>query len=364
MPFCENCGETIEPGSKFCDNCGVPIDDPSTPQPASLPPPPQAPTFQGSPAPAAPPASAPIPPIYIAAGIVVVVIIIALVFASGVLSTVAPAKDPIIGVWRYADSTAEDTRIRFNADGTLVVSTYYTYDKVTDVIYGTWSAQGSNLYTLTAGNGYSDPVTYDPTKKALYSPKFPEKLLIPYSGDVMAASTSTPTVKTTTLPVTTMAVPGTGTAKDWNSLGNDLHDNKKDYRGALYAFEKAISLDPNEALYWRNKGVTLDNLQRYSEALIAEEKAISLNPNYFNPWLDKSLVFLHLGKYSEALVAAEKAITLDPTNKFAWNNKGVALNNLNRYSEALTAYDEAIALDPTYQTAITNKKNLETKMNK
>ena len=86
MPFCENCGETIEPGSKFCDNCGVSIDDPSTPQPTNRQEPAQTPTFQRSPAPQAPPTSAPIPPIYIAVGIAVVVIIIALVFASGVMS--------------------------------------------------------------------------------------------------------------------------------------------------------------------------------------------------------------------------------------------------------------------------------------
>ena len=88
MPFCEKCGGSIEPGSKFCDNCGVQLDNQALstpPQPTNSQEPALQPTSQRPPAPAAPPSSAPIPPIYIAVGIVVVVIIIALVFASGAM---------------------------------------------------------------------------------------------------------------------------------------------------------------------------------------------------------------------------------------------------------------------------------------
>ncbi len=349
MPFCENCGETIEPGSKFCDNCGVPIDDLSTPQPASLPPPPQAPTFQGSPAPTAPPTSAPIPPIYIAVGIAVVVIIIALVFASGAMSgsskhvvtptvtvtaistpipktTVVSGKDPIIGVWRYSSSSGSDDRYRFNADGTWAESYYSSGD--TYYHQGTWKAQGGNSYACTGDVDRS--IIYVPAKNYIYDTAYSSLILTPYQGDVMTASTSTLTTKTTTLPVNTMAVPGTGSAKDWNDKGSDLLNNKQDYQGALTAYEKAISLDPTNAAYWSNKAAALINLQRYSDGLIA----------------------------------VEKAITLDPTSKYAWTNKGVALELLNRYPEALIAYGVAIDLDPTYQFAINHKNNLESKMNK
>ena len=36
MPFCKNCGSSIEDGAKFCENCGTPIEAPVA-QPAAQP---------------------------------------------------------------------------------------------------------------------------------------------------------------------------------------------------------------------------------------------------------------------------------------------------------------------------------------
>jgi tetratricopeptide (TPR) repeat protein len=52
------------------------------------------------------------------------------------------------------------------------------------------------------------------------------------------------------------------------------------YSEALVAYEKAIALDPTNAVYWKNKGGDLEWLNRNSEALIAYEKAIALDPTY------------------------------------------------------------------------------------
>ena len=42
MPFCKNCGSSIEDGAKFCENCGTPIEAPVA-QPAAQPEPQPAP---------------------------------------------------------------------------------------------------------------------------------------------------------------------------------------------------------------------------------------------------------------------------------------------------------------------------------
>ena len=42
MPFCKNCGSSIEDGAKFCENCGTPIEAPVA-QPAAQPAPQPAP---------------------------------------------------------------------------------------------------------------------------------------------------------------------------------------------------------------------------------------------------------------------------------------------------------------------------------
>lgn len=82
-------------------------------------------------------------------------------------------------------------------------------------------------------------------------------------------------------------------ATDWNAEGNLAYE-RKDYLWALSDYEKAISLNPNEATYWGNKAAALISLHCYSEALIAYEKAISLNSNYSNPYYDKNLILSNI----------------------------------------------------------------------
>ena len=102
-------------------------------------------------------------------------------------TTIAPVKDPVIGVWRYS-GTEGDARMRFNADGTLAVSSH-TPGKGTDVYSGTWSAQGNNTYKLLdSPNGKPVTVMYDPVKNRLYNSGYPNIILTPYQGDLMTAS--------------------------------------------------------------------------------------------------------------------------------------------------------------------------------
>ena len=360
MVFCKNCGANVEPGTKFCETCGAAVDDkPVTP-------PPQAPVIKETPATQPPgPRKKPmaIPHLYLIVGIVVVVIIIAALLASGVLSisVTATTKDKIIGKWRHTDPEGLDARFMFNANGSLVGSGYSPHDKGIQVLYGSWKAQGNSSYEIIWTDGSTFRVVYDPARNVIYDPKYPDILLTPYQGDMMADLTPAPTVKVTTVTATTMTVPGSGSAMDWNSKGIELFAIQ-DYSGALYTYEKAISLNPDSAIYWRNKGTTLNSLERYSEALIAADKAISLDPQFALAWSDKGIALGNLGRYSEALIADEKAISLDPGSKYSWNAKGWHLEKLNRYQEALTAYETAIALDPAYQRAIDNKKNLEAKL--
>jgi hypothetical protein len=219
MGFCNNCGEKIEAGTKFCENCGAPVDE----QPVS--PSPQAPVSQVTPATEPPekPNSLPIPQMLIVAGIVVVVIIIALVFASGVMSkppdrvtpptiTVTPtkqiaitststpkatgvsSKDPLIGVWRNPNDGGLEVIFRFNADGSTVGSGYNLSNMETVVNYGTWKASGDGIYnfTFTTGNraGTSYNLILDPARNVIYEQRSPSKLFYPYEGDTRPASSA------------------------------------------------------------------------------------------------------------------------------------------------------------------------------
>jgi len=101
-------------------------------------------------------------------------------------STVAPAQDPIIGVWRCSDSSGYDRKIRFNADHTFIES-WHNPDKP-DIYKGTWRALGQNSYeTIDDEFHLPDKIVYSPSRNVIYSKDIPTFVLSPYAGDVEAA---------------------------------------------------------------------------------------------------------------------------------------------------------------------------------
>jgi tetratricopeptide (TPR) repeat protein len=140
----------------------------------------------------------------------------------------------------------------------------------------------------------------------------------------------------------------------WTNRGKVLR-NLGRYNEALEALDKAIELNPNDALAWNNRGAALHNLGRYDETLEAYDKAIELNPNYALARTNRGAILHSLGRYDEALESFDKAIELDPNYTDAWYNLGLALSDLGRSDEALDAYDKAIKLDPKYAKAWNNR---------
>ena len=50
------------------------------------------------------------------------------------------------------------------------------------------------------------------------------------------------------------------------------------YENALISFEKAISLNQNNADLWNLKGITLRSLGRYNEAIECFNKSLTIDP--------------------------------------------------------------------------------------
>lgn len=118
------------------------------------------------------------------------------------------------------------------------------------------------------------------------------------------------------------------------------------YEEAIQAYDKAIKLDPDDAVTWNDKGCALLDLSRHEEALQAFDEVIESNPQNTLAWFGKASVLDKLGKHEEALQACDKLVELDPQDASAWYGKGYVLNNLGRYEEALQACDKLIELDP------------------
>jgi tetratricopeptide (TPR) repeat protein len=158
---------------------------------------------------------------------------------------------------------------------------------------------------------------------------------------------------------------------------------------AMKAFDKAISLQPENADFWKSIGAVLIDLNRPDEALSALERALGLRPRYvdaanlsglilhrkerysealerFNLSLEvrpdqadalymRALAYLNLKRFEEARADNYQSYLLNQQNADTTNNLGTALQNLGRYEESLEWFDRAIALRPDFALSLHNK---------
>jgi len=103
------------------------------------------------------------------------------------------------------------------------------------------------------------------------------------------------------------------------------------------------------AVDYNNKGFSLANLGRPAEALTCYERALEINPRDAVAWSNKGNALVRLGRPAEALTCYERALEINPRYPEAWLNKGVALADLGRPAEALTCYERALEINPATQ---------------
>ncbi len=109
--------------------------------------------------------------------------------------------------------------------------------------------------------------------------------------------------------------------------------------------KKAVALAPDNPDGWLNYGKTLSSaLRSYDEALIAFDKVISLEPNYAEAYLNKGATLKELKRYDEALTLSEKALSINPNLAEAWVNRGIALKELKFHEEVVDSFENAFRL--------------------
>lgn len=91
-------------------------------------------------------------------------------------------------------------------------------------------------------------------------------------------------------------------------------------------------------------------MDKYS-LLTNYNKALKINPYDAITWNNKGTFFVELGNYTEAIGCFNKSIEIEPKNAIAWHNKGVSFDKLRRHREALEYYDKALKLDPKFKIA-------------
>ena len=131
---------------------------------------------------------------------------------------------------------------------------------------------------------------------------------------------------------------------------------KQQYEEAIEYFDKALMINPDDALALYNKGAALYYLGNYEEAIEYFDKSLMINPDYLYALNNKGAALYYLGNYEEAIEYYDKALSINPSDATVLYNKGDSLDALGNYEEAIEYYDKALSINPSDATVLDSKQ--------
>ena len=124
---------------------------------------------------------------------------------------------------------------------------------------------------------------------------------------------------------------------------------------AIERIDKAIELDPQNAVFYNNRGMTKGTLEDYQGAISDLDKAIELNPQYTAALNNRGNVKYLLGCLKEAIADYNRAIQIDPQEAGTFNNRGNAKKASDDLRGAIADYSKATELNPIDPMARNNR---------
>jgi tetratricopeptide (TPR) repeat protein len=130
-------------------------------------------------------------------------------------------------------------------------------------------------------------------------------------------------------------------------IRGDAKDSLQDYEGAIQDYDQAISLQPDFAIAYHNRGFAKYNSAENSENPIQDyDQAISLQPDFAIAYNNRGIAKYHLQDDNEgAIDDYTQAIYLKPDFADAYHNRGLAKYYLQDYKGAIQDYNQAIDLE-------------------
>ncbi|HWR53568.1 MAG TPA: tetratricopeptide repeat protein, partial [Bryobacteraceae bacterium] len=121
---------------------------------------------------------------------------------------------------------------------------------------------------------------------------------------------------------------------------------KGENEAAAAEWQKALDLNPNEALAHNNLGVTFSEIGKVDEAIEHYRKAIELSPEYPEAHNNLGEALIARRRLDEAMEHFSKAIELNPAHASAHSNLGAALAQQGKLHEAIPHLQKAVEIKP------------------
>jgi len=125
---------------------------------------------------------------------------------------------------------------------------------------------------------------------------------------------------------------------------------------AAVNYQKAVGLDPGNALYHNKLGEIYFRMARFREdkefyyhkAISEYRKAIQLNPLDAFSYSDLAWIYLWKGDTREAIHYFKEAIERDPNNAFFHVSLGLAYRKTGELKEAKAEYEQVLRIFPNH----------------
>ena len=169
------------------------------------------------------------------------------------------------------------------------------------------------------------------------------------------------------------------------SMDADIHNYiglcyqaMENFEASVNAFSDALALNPRDANYYVNRGLSESsqgnsvkavsdfkaalslvpehpiarfNLTQELESsgnleLAAYDEIIERNPEFASAYVNRALVKMNAGNIKGALEDYDQAIALDPDNPLLYVNRGFARGQIKNFRAALADYNMALKMDP------------------
>jgi tetratricopeptide (TPR) repeat protein len=129
----------------------------------------------------------------------------------------------------------------------------------------------------------------------------------------------------------------------------------KQFDAAIVDLTKAISLSPDHAPAYNNRGTVLMDMNRVEDAYKDFERAIALSPSFGAAYNNRANAHQKLKRLEAAENDFRKAIELMPASAVPLNGRGKIASTLGRYYTGLRYLNRAITLNGQYAPAYQNR---------
>jgi len=129
------------------------------------------------------------------------------------------------------------------------------------------------------------------------------------------AQTANPTsTNTAPPPRTEVSEADKKQAEDKKVEGNDFMRDGR-FHDAIASYTSAITLHPNNAIYYSNRAAAYAKLQDNKNSILDCQRAVEIDPTYSKAYGRMGLAYFNDEQYEKAMEAYDNALKLDPANQ-------------------------------------------------